>query len=154
MWSRVPPAWIGVVRTLLTRGSRLRNRIVSATAEWIAAQDTPDSQTAAGKDTVPCHGLIAILRATRNEAAGGRQQRRDRLPVERDDQQRKPRRGAPCIVRQQRRRAIVDLRMRVVVGGSGQAQGFCSPARGARARRPARRSIPVRSWRASADPGS
>src|SRR5919112_4238990 len=129
MWSRVPPTRPGVVRTLLTRGSRSRDRIVSATAEWIAAQDTPDSQTAAGKDTVPRHGLITILRATRNEAAGRRQQRRDRLSIECDDQQRKPRRRAPRIVWQQRRGAIVDLlRMRVVVGGSGQAQGFCSPS--------------------------
>src|SRR5215210_9601368 len=97
MWSQVVAARPGIARA---RGSRSRDWIVSATAEWIAAQDTPDSQTAAGKDTVPCHGLIAILRATRNEAAGGRQQRRDRLPVERDDQQRQPDCRAPHIVRQ------------------------------------------------------
>src|SRR5215213_854944 len=84
----------------LPRGSRLRNRIVSATAEWIAAQDTPDGHSATGKDTVPCHGLVSIFRATRNEAAGGRKHWRNRLPVERDNQKGQPRRRTRRILRQ------------------------------------------------------
>src|SRR5215213_5494480 len=91
----------------LPRDSRLRNRIVSATAKWIAAQDTPDGHSATGKDTVPRHGLVAILRATRDVAAGGREQWRDRLPVECDDQESQPRRWARRISWQERRGAIV-----------------------------------------------
>jgi hypothetical protein len=153
MWTRVGAVRVGIIGTRLSRGSRLRNRIVSATAEWIAAQNTPDGHSATRKDTVPRYGLVAIFRATRDEAAGGWQQWREHLPVERDTQERQPRHRARRALWQQRRRAIVDRRMLMVVCWTGKAQSSCPPSC-AGTRRPARRNILASSCRASSEPGS
>src|SRR5699024_10216178 len=63
-------------------GVALRDRVPSAAAPGVAAQDSPDRQTTALKNTVLIDGLVGVFGACGLEAAGRRGVGGNELPIE------------------------------------------------------------------------
>ena len=68
----------------------LWNRVISASAPRIAAQDSPDGEVESFDGSVLDEGLPRILRTSRGEAARGRRVGRNRSLVEANRQDEQP----------------------------------------------------------------
>src|SRR4051794_32614104 len=64
------------------------NGVVAARVERVAACQSAECEPAALADTIPVNRLVGVPRAGRPEAAGGRQQARQRVLVDHDQPER------------------------------------------------------------------